>query len=254
MSDHHRYQQCKPTGIDWFPSLPAHWDSVRLKTVARFWVSNVDKVPAEDEIAVRLCNYTDVYYNERIHPELDLMRSTATPSEIRRFHLQVGDVIITKDSEEWTDIAVPAVVTETAPDLVCGYHLAMVRANAARLYPSYLFRLFQAAGVNRQLQLAASGITRYSLPKSAIGEVRIPLPPLDEQKQIATYLDQETARIDKLAGVKPKQRNNGSDPGSTTDRLLRVLYEYRFSIISAAVVGEVDVRKHSPEEATAVCR
>lgn len=106
--------------------------------------------------------------------------------------------MITKDSEEWSDIAVPALVSDTAPDLVCGYHLAIVRPRPNRVHGPFLQRLFQAAGVNTQLQVSASGITRYSLPKSAIGEALIPLPPVDEQRTIAGFLDRETAGIDSL--------------------------------------------------------
>ena len=81
----------------------------------------------ENEIPVRLCNYTDVYHNEFITLHLDFMQASATVDEIAKFGLCVDDVIITKDSESWDDIGVPALVRETAPDLVCGYHLAVLR-------------------------------------------------------------------------------------------------------------------------------
>ena len=48
-------------------------------------VSNVDKVPADDELAVRLCNYTDVYNNEFITLALEFMQATATEDEIAKF-------------------------------------------------------------------------------------------------------------------------------------------------------------------------
>lgn len=197
-----RHERSETTGTRWLGEVPSHWQVIRLKNVADYWVSNVDKVPAEGEEPVRLCNYTDVYYHEHLHPNLDLMRTTATAAEIQRFHLQAEDVVITKDSEEWSDIAVPALVTDTAPDLVCGYHLAIVRPRPNRLYGPFLQRLFQAAGVNTQLQVSASGITRYSLPKSAIGGAVIPLPPMDEQRTIADFLDRETAGIEKLIEAK----------------------------------------------------
>jgi type I restriction enzyme S subunit len=210
----------------WVGEVPSHWQVTRLKNVADYWVSNVDKVAAEGEEPVRLCNYTDVYYNEHLHPNLSLMQTTATAAEIRRFHLQVGDVVITKDSEEWSDIAVPALVTDTAPDLVCGYHLAIVRPRQSRLYGAFLQRLFQAAGVNTQLQLSASGITRYSLPKSAIGEALIPLPPLDEQRATTDFLARKTAAIDALIAKKT--------------RFIELLNEKRQALITHAVTKGLD--------------
>src|SRR5437762_2950242 len=113
--------------LDWFPQLPARWPTVPLKSLCDYRVSNVDKLSADNELPVRLCNYTDVYHNEFIRLSMDLMQTTATQAEVERFRLFEDDVIITKDSETWSDIGVPAVVAESAPDLVCGYHLAMLR-------------------------------------------------------------------------------------------------------------------------------
>lgn len=196
------YPKYKPSGVEWLGDVPEHWAVKRLKTSATCWVSNVDKVPAEDELPVRLCNYTDVYYNDYITTEMDLMETTATADEIRRFGLREGDVVITKDSEEWSDIAVPALVKRSSPDLVCGYHLAIIRSQPKMLFGDYLLRALQSCAVNQQFQLAASGVTRYGLPKSSIGDAWIPLPSSAEQQAIASFLDREIARIHRLVAKK----------------------------------------------------
>ena len=169
-----------------------------LKAVADYMVSNVDKHSFEDEIPVRLCNYTDVYKNEFIHPGMDLMQATATEAEIEKFQLRVADVIITKDSESWDDIAIPALVTETADDMVCGYHLAMIRASDARLDGAFLFRILQSRDIRLPLELASTGVTRFGLGKEDIGKLDIPVPPIQVQRRIAEYLTTETKRIDEM--------------------------------------------------------
>lgn len=196
------YPKTKPSGVEWLGEVPEHWEVKRLKTSANCWVSNVDKVPAEDELPVRLCNYTDVYYHDHITPDMELMETTATANELRRFGLCEGDVVITKDSESWSDIAVPALVKKSAPDLVCGYHLAIIRSRPQALFGDYLLRAFQSCAVNQQFQVAASGVTRYGLPKASIGNAWIPLPEVAEQQSIAAYLDRETGRIDLLVSKK----------------------------------------------------
>lgn len=201
--------------------LPKSWRREKLKHVADFRVSNVDKLTNEDEQPVRLCNYTDVYYRDFITPDLPLMEATATNAEIKRFHLEVGDVVITKDSESWDDIAVPALIEETAPDLVCGYHLAMIRGHENEIDGRFLFRCFQSGAIRSQLEIEAKGVTRYGLPNSAIGETILPLPPLPTQRRIAAYLDRETAQIDALMTEK--------------ETLLGLLEEKRASLISHAV-------------------
>jgi type I restriction enzyme S subunit len=152
----------------WFRELPVDWKAQRLKTVATYCVSNVDKVPSDDEFPVRLCNYTDVYHNDYISADMNLMETTATFGEIKKFGLAVHDIVITKDSEDWRDIAVPAMVIDTAPDLVCGYHLAIIRPTASKLFAPFLLRLLQSSAVNQQFQIAASGVTRYGLPKDSV--------------------------------------------------------------------------------------
>jgi type I restriction enzyme S subunit len=196
------YPKYKPSGVQSLGDIPNHWEVKRLKNAAKYWVSSVDKVPAEDELPVRLCNYTDVYYRDQIHLGIQFMEGTATPEEIRRFALQTNDVLITKDSEEWGDIAIPAIVVETAPDLICGYHLAIIRPDASKITGQFLFRAFQASAVNQQFQVAATGVTRYGLPKSAIGEAFVPLPPVSEQTAITGFLDRQTAKIDTLVAKK----------------------------------------------------
>ena len=196
------YPRTKPSGVEWLGDVPEHWEAKRLKTSATCWVSNVDKVPADDELPVRLCNYTDVYYHDPITPDMELMETTATADEIRRFGLREGDVVITKDSEEWSDIAVPALVKKPAPDLVCGYHLAIIRSHPKSLSGDYLLRAFQSCAVNQQFQIAASGVTRYGLPKASIGDAWIPLPEPAEQRAIAAFLDRETGRVDRLVAKK----------------------------------------------------
>jgi type I restriction enzyme S subunit len=201
--------------------LPGNWAIVPIKSACYFTVSNVDKHSLEDETPIRLCNYTDVYKNDRVSPELDLMPATATEDEIEKFHLEIGDVIITKDSESWDDIGIPAYVEATADDFVCGYHLAFMRPNKHLLEGRFLFRCVQSRPVALQLELEATGVTRYGLPKGAIGNTLIPLPPIETQRLIADYLDRETARNDALVTEKEK--------------MLALLEEKRAALISHAV-------------------
>ena len=98
-----------------------------------------------------------MYYGERIRAdEGDFMEATASPREIARFRLVKGDVLVTKDSEDWRDIAVPALIEETAGDFVCGYHLGLIRPSSS-LEPAFLFRVMQSVVVNQQLQTICFG-------------------------------------------------------------------------------------------------
>lgn len=176
-----------------------------LRHLATIRSSNVDKIIEVGEQTVRLCNYVDVYYNDRISSHIEFSQGSATRQEIDKFGLRAGDVIITKDSETPDDIAVPALVEASAEGVVCGYHLAILRPNAAVIIGPYLFWSLIAKPSREAFGNAAQGITRYGLTLNGIGSVSIPVHNLDNQRSIADYLDRETARIDQLIAKKERQ-------------------------------------------------
>ena len=164
------------------------WRSVALADLIDLQLSSVDKKSKANEQAVQLCNYMDVYNNSFIHAGMDFMPATATEREIARCSLVAGDVVITKDSEKHDDIGVPALVREDIPNLVCGYHLAILRPRISVVDGAYLFYALSAGQVQEQFHSYANGITRFGLRKSDIGLVEVPLPPLPEQRAIAHVL------------------------------------------------------------------
>jgi type I restriction enzyme S subunit len=212
--------------MDWVGDIPEHWEIHRLKHVASVQFSSVDKHTLEGEEPVRLCNYVDVYYNDFITADIEFMSASATQSEVARFQLCRGDVLVTKDSESWDDIAVPSYVAEKLEGVLCGYHLAHIRPHPRKLLGEYLFRAFRSRGINDQFRIAANGITRFGLGKYWLDNGLFPIPSLDEQRSIAAFLDRETARIDML--IEKKQRQ------------IELLQEKRSALISHAVTKGLD--------------
>lgn len=221
------YPTMKDSGISLLREVPVHWETRRLRTLADMRVSNVDKHAKEGEHPVRLCNYIDVYKNDRIRPDMSFMRATASTEEITRFRLQPGDVLITKDSEVWNDIGVPAVVEQAAEDLVCGYHLALLRPFSNNLAGTYLFRALQCPPVAYQFHVRANGVTRYGLSHNAIKSTWLPLPPLAEQAAIVRYLDYVERRIRRH--IRAKQG------------FIKLLEEQKRAIVHRAVTRGLDL-------------
>jgi type I restriction enzyme S subunit len=163
--------------------------------LANVAVSTVDKKQYEGQIPVRLCNYTDVYYNDFITAEIDFMEATATPDQIERFAVRAGDVVITKDSETSVDIGRPAFVPNSLPGVIYGYHLAVYRPLDHR-YGRFLKYVFDSASTRAELARRTPGVTRVGLSQDTLRNLRISAPSPDEARQIADYLDHETAEID----------------------------------------------------------
>jgi type I restriction enzyme, S subunit len=182
------------------------WPTRKLRDIADIRVSNVDKKICFGETPVRLCNYMDVYSNDYVTSRIDFMDATASLAEIARFGLVIGDVIITKDSETPDDIGIPTVIAEDIVDLVCGYHLALIRPNSNELDSVYLAKQLATSQVIRYFALHASGSTRYGLPISAIESLLIPLPPKREQAKIAEILATVDRAIEQTEALIAKQQ------------------------------------------------
>ena len=226
------YPTYKDSGVPWLGEMPAHWEMRRLRNTSEMRVSNIDKHTKDEEQPIRLCNYVDVYKNDRIRSGMAFMRATATTDEIERFRLRSGDVLITKDSEAWNDIGVPALVEDTQDDIVSGYHLALLRPFLERVDGGYLFRALQSTAVAYQFHVEANGVTRYGLSHSAIKSVWLPLPSLPEQAAIVRYLDHADRRIQRYIRAKQK--------------LITLLEEQKQALIHQAVTGQIDVRTGQP--------
>lgn len=219
----------KESHVEWFGAVPKHWELKRLKELVSIQNSNVDKKSHDEETAVRLCNYVDVYKNEFITGQLsqDFMWATADESEIKKFGIRKNDLLITKDSETADDIAIPALATETLDGVLCGYHLAQIRTNPKYLLGAYLLRLFQAKSYGHRFAIAAKGITRVGLGQAAIADALTPVPPLLEQQAIADYLDKKTAQLDRII--------------DTINSQIEKLKDLRKALINDVVTGKIKV-------------
>jgi type I restriction enzyme S subunit len=185
------------------------WTSVALSELAEIRMSGVDKKSDENELPIRLCNYTDVYHNNVLTNDMQFMPATASQSEIRKCSLRKGDVVITKDSESPTDIAVPAFVCEALEGVVCGYHLAIIRPKPRRANGAFLSQLFRLPSVRYRFYTLASGGTRFGLSMKSIASTKVLVPDLQEQQKIAecmSGLEDEAQTLAALLEATQKQR------------------------------------------------
>ncbi|ADL42113.1 restriction modification system DNA specificity domain [Caldicellulosiruptor obsidiansis OB47] len=183
--------------------IPEEWKVVKLKDVADIRLSNVDKKTDLKGKIIQLCNYLEVYQNDYIIKGMNFMHASATNNEIKKFKISKGDVIITKDSEEYNDIAKPAYVRDEIENLICGYHLALIKP-LNNINGLFLSKVLSFRNVNIYFQQRANGITRFGLTKETITGAIIPLPLIPEQERIATILSQIDEVIEKEQAYKEK--------------------------------------------------
>ncbi len=222
------YPKYKDSGIEWLGMIPEEWSVAKLRNVALVKPSGVDKKIDKTERQVRLCNYTDVYNNEYIIDDMNFMMGTVSEIEYNGFLLSKGDIVITKDSEMWNDIAVPSLVNEEVKDLVCAYHLCIIRLKDNLIVPDFMLRALQTKTYQYQFHVAANGITRFGISKNSIKDALIAIPPKIDQLVISNFLQSFCSKIDSQIELMNKQ--------------IPVVQDLQDRLVSDVVTGKLDVR------------
>ena len=166
---------------------------LRLGDIAIVEISGIDKKTKEGENTVRLCNFTDVYYNWAITKNMyeSLMQASASDSDIESFSLCKGQVAITKDSETRDDIGVATYIADDFDDVVLGYHCALITPKADvseedKIYGKYLNALLHTKYAQKYFSNNATGSgQRYTLSKETIEDMPVYLPSYNEQVELA---------------------------------------------------------------------
>jgi type I restriction enzyme S subunit len=189
------YPEYKVSAVAFLGQVPLRWSVQPAVTLARVLTSTVDKHTVEGEVAVRLCNYTDVYYSDEIVDPAGFMLATATRDQIREYSAEAGDVVFTKDSETADDIGISAYVPESLDGVVYGYHLSTYRPIDPR-YGKFLKWLLDSKYAKATFRTRTLGVTRVGLSQNTVRYLRVPTPSPGEAQAIADFLDRETAEID----------------------------------------------------------
>jgi type I restriction enzyme S subunit len=108
-------------------------------------------------------------------------------------------------------------------------HIAVLKIHPEKVNPYFLAFALNSAGCYEQSQLFTRGATNNDLGLTRMVKILFALAPLHEQRLIVQYLDTELAKFDTLT--------------AEAQRAIDLLQERRTALISAAVTGQIDVRK-----------
>ncbi len=204
----------KDSGVEWIGMVPEHWEVKKLK----FVVSCNDDVlndRTEDDQIIRYVEISDVNSIEGITNSTEYEFKKA-PSRARRI-TKKDDVIV---STVRTYLKAIAKVKED--DLIVSTGFAVLRAkniNPSFLAYSTLSELFLGTVISESV-----GVSYPAINSSDIINIKLPVPPSDEQVEIAEYLDRRCGEIDKQIGAVTKQ--------------IELLREYKQALITEVVTGK----------------
>ena len=221
-----KYENYKDSGLEWLGMVPEHWKSMKIKYLFSFGRGlNITKSDlVEDGIPVISYGQIHSKANTGVAVKEELLRFV--PTDIASAHpenkVHIGDFIFADTSEDKEGCGNCAYIDREG--IYAGYHSLVLDGKGRD--NKYFAYLFKSEPWRIQIRSKASGVKVFSITQSIMGESSIILPPLTEQRTIASYLDQKVGQIDALISEKGK--------------MVEDLKAYRSSLITETVTKGLD--------------
>lgn len=217
----------KNSGVEWLGDVPAHWDEGKLKNICTAFgrigfrgYSTADLVSeGEGPITLSPSNIKNTNMDYEKCTYLSWEKYLESPEIM----LHKNDIVIVKTGSSYGKVGfIDDLPTEATinPQLLV---IKRININSKYLFYILLSEIFQF-----QINQNVIGSTIPTISESKILNFNTPYPSdINEQTSIAEYLDQETAKIDRLC--------------ETVNQTIGRLKEYRTALITQAVTGKIKV-------------
>ena len=224
--------EMKPSGVEWIGKMPCNWGVRKIKYTVSGLVGGVwGREPQVNENDIYCIRVTDFGY-----PLLAISTNNLTlrdiPSKERSKRiLRTDDFLIEKSGGgEKTPVGRTVMFSGGIPrQCVTSNFISKFSVNSGSYYSRYLLYCLNSMyqlGLTRKHVKQSTGLQNLDI--DSYFQEKIPVPRLVEQTQIANFLDHKTTQIDELR--------------STEEQTIKLLKEFRQSLISAVVTGKIDVR------------
>lgn len=208
--------EMKDSGNEWLGYIPPHWRVVPAKAL----FAQSKETRHETDVQLTASQKYGIISQEDYMERQNYKIVLADKGLENWKHVEPNDFIISLRSfQGGLEISyIPGCIT---------WHYIVLKPKAG-VEPEYFKWLFKSPRYIQALQRTANFIRDgQDLRFSNFVQVPLPLIPMDEQKEIAEYLNKETARIDSIIADITEQ--------------IEKLKEYRQSVISEVVTGKVAV-------------
>ena len=208
------YPKYKDSGIEWLGGIPSDWTSKKIK----YFTSCNDDVLSELTKKDSIIEYVDissVSSTKGIEKTKYILFRDA-PSRARRC-VQDGDIIV---STVRTYLEAITQIKNPPNNLVVSTGFAVIRGKSKIDQTFLAYALKEKTFLNKVITLSV-GISYPAINTSDLISIKVSFPNIDEQKQIANFLDHETVKIDTL--IEKQQQ------------LIKLLEEKRQAVISHTV-------------------
>lgn len=200
----------KDSGVNWIGNIPMHWDIACLRFFLKLIngraYSQNELLPSGKYKVLRVGNFftNDSWYYSNMELEPDK-------------YCDKDDLLYA-----WSASVGPYIWNEAKT--IYHYHIWKVQLATSmdKMYSYYLLR-----AVTNQKMSDMHGSTMMHITMGDMNKTKIPIPPLSEQQQIATYLDTKCSKIDHIIATQKKK--------------IAYLQELKQSLITNVVTGKIKV-------------
>ena len=217
----------KDSGVEWIGEIPEHWDKTKIRFLGTLQ-NGISKSSEYFGHGYPFISYGDVYNNDEI-PDVINGKAKTTISERIAYSVQKNDIFCTRTSETIDEVGITSLCTKTIENgTFSGFLIRFRLFKNIDINVNFLKFYLQSIAIRHYFAKMMIIVTRASLGQNLLNNLNILLPPMEEQIQIADYLDKETSIIDKTI---EKIKVN-----------INLLEEYKTSLIHHVVTGKIDVR------------
>lgn len=215
-----KYPKYKNTNIEWLELIPDHWEAMKLKYIGD---SIMGLTYSPDNVVDSSKDATLVLRSSNIQKgKLSLKDTVYLKKEIPdKLILRKGDILLCSRNGSRKLIGKNIKIDERMEGETFGAFMTIFRSE----YYDFLYLFFNSNVFTSQSALFLT-TTINQLTINTLNNFYIPLPPLQEQKAIADYLDSKTNEIDQIIEAKKK--------------LIDLYNEEKTALINKAVTKGID--------------
>ncbi|MBL9154115.1 MAG: restriction endonuclease subunit S [Verrucomicrobiales bacterium] len=217
----------KDSGIEWLGEVPAHWDIAGLTKYIPVLVDYRGRTPTKVDDGVFLVTAKNIRDGKIDYSASEeFIAENEYEDVMRRGKPEIGDVLFT------TEAPLGQVANVDRRDVALAQRIIKFRGEPGVLDNYFLKYWLMGTFAQSDMEQLATGSTALGIKGSKVGQIRLCLPPYNEQVSIARFLDDELDNLDTLT--------------AEAQRAIDLLQERRSALISAAVTGQIDVRHLAP--------
>lgn len=217
-----RYESYKDSGVKWIGDIPSHWDIKSLRSLLENRNEKNSPVKTEDILSLSIANGVTPYSDEN-------RGGNKAKSDLTAYKLAYPQDIVLNSM----NVIVGAVGLSKYFGAISPVYYALYVRNEEKADISFYDKIFSNTNFQKSLRQYGKGILikksdsgklntiRMKISVHDLKKVSLPLPPINEQKQIAKFLDSKCAEIDEAIAKKQK--------------LIELLQEQKAILINRAV-------------------